>query len=234
MTTLLTALLWISVTSAAYWIARVASRHLGGHPALNPVLWGAALVIATLLLTKNSYQTYAIGGDWLLWSLGPATVALAHPLATLLDKIRAVALPFCAALLAGSFVALATVISLGLALGASTPLLLASSTKSVTTAIAIPLAELLQAPVSLAALCVLLTGVMGAVIIDPLLTRAGLSDERARGLALGAIAHGIGTARAFEGSATAGAYASAAMTLHGIFTAFYLPLFIHLLTFLLN
>ncbi len=50
---------------------------------------------------------------------------------------------------------------------------------------------------SLTAVAVILTGIMGAIIVTPLMNRLRITDFRARGFAAGLASHGIGTARAF-------------------------------------
>jgi len=51
-----------------------------------------------------------------------------------------------------------------------------------------------------------------------------IADWRVRGFALGVAAHGIGTARAFQVNAEAGAFAGLAFGLHGALAAFAFPL----------
>ena len=74
------------------------------------------------------------------------------------------------------------------------------------------------------AVLVLLTGIFGAVIVTPLLNGLGVRDWRARGFAVGAAAHGIGTARAFQVNETAGAFAGIGMGRNAGLTAIIAPL----------
>ena len=77
---------------------------------------------------------------------------------------------------------------------------------------------------SLTAVLVILTGILGAVLGHGLLNLLRVRDARARGLAYGVAAHGIGTARALQEGEVAGAFASLAMGLNGLATALLLPL----------
>ena len=61
------------------------------------------------------------------------------------------------------------------------------------------------------------------------MNRAGISDFRARGFAVGIAAHGIGTARAFQVDAVAGVFAGIAMSLNALVTSFLVPLAVTLL-----
>ncbi len=71
---------------------------------------------------------------------------------------------------------------------------------------------------------VILTGILGAIMVTPLLDRLGITDYRARGFAAGLAAHGIGTARAFQVSEVAGTFAGIAMGLNAFLTAVLVPL----------
>jgi putative effector of murein hydrolase len=96
--------------------------------------------------------------------------------------------------------------------------------KSVTTPIAMGIAEQIGGLPSLTAVFVILTGITGAMIGTPLLNLMRLRDWRARGYAVGVAAHGIGTARAFQVNELAGTFAGIAMGLNGIATAILVPL----------
>ena len=68
------------------------------------------------------------------------------------------------------------------------------------------------------------TGIIGAVIARSLLNAIRIEDHAVRGFAVGLAAHGIGTARAFQVSEVAGAFAALAMGLNGVATALLVPL----------
>jgi putative effector of murein hydrolase len=101
--------------------------------------------------------------------------------------------------------------------------------KSVTTPVAMAISEQLGGLPSLTAALVILTGITGAVLAAPLFAFARIRDERARGLALGTAAHGIGTARALQESHTAGAFAGLAMGVNALISAVVLPWLVPLL-----
>jgi putative effector of murein hydrolase len=73
------------------------------------------------------------------------------------------------------------------------------------------------------------TGVLGAAIGKYVLDGLGVRSWPARGFALGLAAHGIGTARAFQVNAEAGAFAGLAFALHGLVAALLFPLALVLL-----
>jgi putative effector of murein hydrolase len=101
--------------------------------------------------------------------------------------------------------------------------------KSVTTPIAMGIAEKIGGIPSLTAVMVIITGIIGAMTVTPLMNLLRVSDWRARGFAAGVASHGIGTARAFQVNEVAGTFAGIAMALNGIATAIMAPLLISLL-----
>ena len=66
--------------------------------------------------------------------------------------------------------------------------------RSVTVALALPIAAQLHAPASITAAGVCLTGVLGANFVQALLDVFRFKDPIARGLATAGSAHGLGTA----------------------------------------
>ena len=77
---------------------------------------------------------------------------------------------------------------------------------------------------ALAAVFVLITGVIGAMIGPAYLSRLGVHSPEARGMALGMTAHAVGTSVALQESEECGAFAALAMSLMGVATAVFLPL----------
>ncbi len=75
----------------------------------------------------------------------------------------------------------------------------------------------------LGAVSVVLTGIIGAIIVTPLMNRLHITDFRARGFAAGIAAHGIGTARAFQVDEVAGVFAGIAMALNALLTSLLVP-----------
>lgn len=96
--------------------------------------------------------------------------------------------------------------------------------KSVTMPIAMPVAEQIGGVASLAAVMVMLTGVIGTALGPLLLRWAGVDHPAARGLSYGINAHAIGTAHALQEGEECGAFAALGMSLLGIGTALLLPL----------
>lgn len=227
-------LLWLTLTLAVYLLALALHRKAKGHPVVNPVLVSVSILVVLLLVTGTPYQRYFDGAQFVHFLLGPTTVALAVPLHAQLKRLLAMGGPLLIALVVGSLTAGLSAYAIGALLGASTPTVISLAPKSVTTPIAMGVAERLGGLASLTAVFVILTGIFGAIFADGILRRLGVKDDASIGFALGLASHGIGTARAFQLSEQTGAFAALAMGLNGLFTAITLPWLLPLLTPLLK
>jgi predicted murein hydrolase (TIGR00659 family) len=219
-----TPLIWLTATLIAYAIGEAAAQASGRAPLVNPVLIAVALLAGLLWLSDTPYPVYFEGAQFVHFLLGPATVALALPLWTAWPQLRRAWLPVLAALLVGSVTAIASALGIALALGVSPDTLVALAPKSTTAPVAIGIAETLGGSPTLTAVLVIATGLFGAVIATPLLNALGIRDWRARGLAVGVAAHGLGTARAFQVHPQAGSFAGLGMGLNAVLTALLAPL----------
>ncbi|MDD5249186.1 MAG: LrgB family protein [Rhodocyclaceae bacterium] len=222
-------LLGLTVTLVAYQGAYWLYRRAGCNPLANPVLIAVTALVALLTLTGTSYPTYFAGAQFVHFLLGPATVALAVPLYAQFRRVRTLLVPVAAGLVAGCLTAILTAIAVGKWCGASTPTLLSLAPKSVTTPIAMGVAERIGGIPSLTAVLVIATGILGAVGARWLFNSMRIDDPAIRGFAIGVASHGIGTARAFQVSEEAGAFAALAMGLNGALTALLLPALLPLL-----
>lgn len=221
-------LLWLTATLAAYVAGDALFKASGRKPLVNPVLIAVALLAAVLWATSTPYQTYFEGAKFVHFMLGPATVALAVPLWANLGQVRKTALPMAAALVAGSVTAMGSALALGWAFGLRGEVLLSLAPKSATAPVALGISEAIGGLPTLTAVLVILTGIIGAVFVTPLLNLLRIRDWRARGFATGVAAHGIGTARAFQVNETAGAFAGIGMGVNAVLTAILAPLIIAL------
>jgi predicted murein hydrolase (TIGR00659 family) len=221
-----TPLLWLTATVFAYLAADALARWLGNAPWANPVLIAVLLVAPVLWATQTDYATYFEGAQFIHFLLGPATVALALPLWDNLDTIRRSVAPILMALLAGSVVAAASALLMAQAFGLPPEVILSLAPKSTTAPVALGISEAVGGIPTLTAVLVILTGVIGAVIVTPLMNALRIRDWRARGFAAGVAAHGIGTARAFKVNPVAGAYAGIAMALNALLTSLIVPLLV--------
>ena len=217
-------LLGIALTLGAYHLSRELWRRTNGHSLVNPVLVAMGVVAAVLLGLRISYDDYLVGAQYISFLLGPATVALAIPLHRQAANISQTWRPILAAVVVGSVTAIVAALAVTTALGGDRTLALSMAPKSVTTPVAIALAETTGGVPALAAVFTILTGVLGAVAAPAVLTMIRVHDHRIRGLAIGMASHGIGTSRAFHESPVTGAFSALAMALNAVATAIALPL----------
>jgi predicted murein hydrolase (TIGR00659 family) len=222
-------LLWLTVTLLVYSMTDAVSLATRRHPLANPVLHAMWIIGAFLLLTDTSYTTYFAGAQFVHFLLGPATVALAVPLYEKRQLVLTSIVPMLVALVAGSVTAVVSIVLLAEAAGLPREVILSLAPKSVTAGVAMGISESLHADPSLTAVAVILTGIMGAIVVTPLMNRAGITDFRARGFAAGIAAHGIGTARAFQVDEVAGVFSGIAMSLNALVTSLLVPLAVTLL-----
>lgn len=213
----------IALTLAAFLIAAWLYRR-SGWLVLQPVLVSVTLIVATLLLCGVDYATYRAGAEPVAWLLGPATVALAVPLQHNIKRIRQLFWPVMITLSVGGVLSVALTLAIGWAMGADWSVVMSLAPKFVTMPIAMPVAEQIGGVASLAAVMVMLTGVIGTALGPLLLRWAGVDHPAARGLSYGINAHAIGTAHALQEGEECGAFAALAMSLLGIGTALLLPL----------
>jgi predicted murein hydrolase (TIGR00659 family) len=218
-----TPLLWLTVTVLAWLAADWLAARSGRHPLVNPVLIAIVAVALLVVATGTPYRVYFDGAQFVHFLLGPATVAIAVPLYRNRRVVARNLLPMAAALAVGSLVAVVSAVGLGAAFGLPHAALVSLAPKSVTAGIAMGIAESLGGEPALTAVLVITTGVLGAVMVTPLMNALGVRDYAARGFAVGLAAHGIGTARAFAVDPLAGAFAGIAMGLNAVATALLLP-----------
>jgi predicted murein hydrolase (TIGR00659 family) len=223
-----TPLLGLTATLIAYQIGYALHQRAGLNPVVNPVVIAVLLLIALLLATGTSYATYFSGAQFVHFLLGPATVALAVPLYEQRAVVKRLALPLSIMLVVAVVTAIVSAVGLAWLLGVSRESLLSLAPKSVTTPVAMGISERIGGIPTLTAVLVILTGMTGAMLARPVLLALGVTDERVRGFTVGAAAHGIGTARAFQVSETMGAFAGLAMGLSALLTAFLAPLLLRI------
>ncbi|MDD0843001.1 LrgB family protein [Pseudomonas sp. Gutcm_11s] len=217
----------VGVTLAVYQ-ASLAAYERTRWMFLQPVLVSMAVLIGILLLAELSYQEYRDSTFLLSVLLGPTTVALAVPLFLNLKRIRQLFWPTLITLLLAGAVATVLGVALAWAFGAERMMLMTIAPKSVTSPIAMLVAEQIGGVAALAAVFVLITGVLGAMCGPELLRRIGVHHPAAQGIALGITAHAVGTARALQEGEESGAFAALAMSLMGMLTAVVLPLVVAL------
>ena len=199
-------------------------RRSGRNALLHPLLIGTPLIFIAMMTLQLDFESYYEGNGLLRWLLGPATVALAIPLAQQMHQVPALFKPLLVTLFLGGFFAALSALLLGKLVALDQQVLLSLAAKSVTTPIALGLTQKLGGLTSLITVAVLLTGIIGVLLAPMVFRRGKIDDDRWQGFILGVTAHAIGTAKAFEISPRCGAFSTLGMGLNGIWTSVFLPL----------
>jgi predicted murein hydrolase (TIGR00659 family) len=222
-------LLGLALTLSAYLAGVWLFKRSGQKPYLNPILVAIVLIAVLLWATDTPYQDYFDGAQFIHFLLGPATVALAVPLHAYWRRLREMALPLFVGLFAGSATAAFSAMGIAKLFGASPETVFSLGPKSVTTPIAMGVAEQIGGIPSLTAVFVIITGIIGAFGAPPFFRLLRIDHHPTRGFAIGLAAHGLGTARAFLVSEEMGAFSALGMGLNGVLTAVLLPVLFSLL-----
>ncbi|PKG55937.1 murein hydrolase effector protein LrgB [Shewanella sp. Choline-02u-19] len=198
-------------------------------------VWFAPIVIAPLIIlfvviTLNiplaDYFKYT---HWLAALLAPATIAFAVPI----YRERALIKQYPITLSVGVLVGLLLGIGSSWLVGyfTSMPAELSNSlmVRSVSTPFAIVATSSFGGVPELTAMLVLITGVMGMLICEPLFKVAKIRSSVAKGVALGASAHGAGAAKASEIGRQEGVIASLTMIFTGIAMVIMAPAFAYII-----
>ena len=214
-----------ALTIGAYALARSLFLRYR-NPLLQPVFLGAGIVILVLVSLGLVFDDYRPWKEILTWPLGMATVALAVPVYNQRAHFRAAAVPMACGVVLGSLTTIAAVLSLAVLGHLEAVVLRALAVKSVTAPIAVELARAYGNDPSLTAVFVVATGTLGAMLGPVALTWCRVTDPVARGVALGTISHGQGTAAALLESEATGAMSSLAMIGAAISTALIAPIYV--------
>lgn len=193
------------------------------NPLINPLLIGILLVIGFLKLTGIPYESYKLGGDFIAFFIGPATVAMILDLYKNLDLLKSNLKPVFVGILLGCVITLGLVFLITKIVGFDKQLIVSLLPQSVTTAIAISLSEEYAGIVALTAIVVVIRGISGAVIAPLVMKIFKIDDPVAQGVAIGTSSHAVGTSEARKLGQVQGGFSGLSVAVAGIITAVILP-----------
>ncbi len=216
-------LLWPAATVAAWALSRWLYQRTSS-PFFHPVLFALALLIVAVEWMGHRHEEFRAATAWISWVIGPALVALAVPVYRL-RALLAARLPLILLVLVSGMVLGALVNSTALRLaGMPREVVLAGPLQSLTSPAALAVAAQTGARLDATLAGVLTAGMAGAAFGPWLLRRLGVSDRRARGLAMGCCSHVNGVARALDVDGVCGAFATLAMAGNAMLGALLHPL----------
>ncbi len=198
-------------------------------PIFNPFLIATLLVIGSLKLLNISYAEYNNSAQHLNVLMTPATVCLAVPLYRKLDMLRRNLAAVLGSIVCGVLINMAVVFGLSLLLGMGHEEYVSMLPKSITTPIGLALCEEYGGISSITVLVILFTGITGNVAGEIMFSLLRVRWPMSRGLAMGASAHAIGTAKAMEMGEAEGAMSGLAIAVTGVLTVIIAPFFTHLI-----
>lgn len=213
----------LAATLGGYQLGRWVQRRSGGHALAQPVLVAIVVTGAALALLDVDYPDYRSAVELIAFWLGPATVALAIPLHRQAARLRGFVVPMLVAVVVGAAVSIVSAVLLARVLGAGEAIERTVATKAATTPVAIALTDALGGIPPLAAVFAISTGILSAITAPALLTLMRIRDRRARGLAVGAVSHGIGASRMLREDETEGAFAGLGMGLSALAISLLVP-----------
>lgn len=192
-------------------------------PLLHPLLTSIFVIIAFLKATEIDYETFQRGSHLIHFLLGPSVVALGFVLYEQMQYLKGNVVSILTSVFVGALVGIVSVIVIGNWMGADQTLIATLQPKSVTTPIAMEIAKQSGGIPSLTAVVVVAVGIFGSIVGPFVLKLLGIESRIAKGLALGASAHGVGTSVAIQLGAIEGALGGLAIGLMGIMTAILVP-----------
>ncbi|ORM64877.1 murein hydrolase effector protein LrgB [Pantoea rodasii] len=196
---------------------------------LMPLVLTPVVLVALLLLTHVSWKDYIAESHWLIWLLGPATLAFAVPVYENLEIIKRHWLSLSVGVLTATLVAVCSSVWLARLLMLPETIQRSLAVRSITTPFALAAALPIGGQPDLVALFVVITGVFGMAVGDVLFLRIAIKQGVAKGAGFGAASHGAGTARAYQLGQQEGVVSSLVMMLSGVVTVILAPLLGHLL-----
>ena len=196
---------------------------------LNPLLVSIVITILVLLVGKIDYEVYNESAKYLSYLLTPATVCLAIPLYEQWSLLKKNYKAVLCGLLAGAVTSMATVFALSKICGLSHEEYVTLLPKSITTAIGMGVSEELGGYVTITVAVIILTGVLGNMLGELICKVFHITEPISKGIAYGASAHAIGTAKAMELGEVEGAMSGLAIAVSGILTVILAPLFAQLM-----
>lgn len=219
--------LWLAGSMLVYatslWLYKRSINLKFLQPLFHPLITSTAVLLLVIYMTGIQVADYQSHTQILSLLLGPATVALAIPLyqqfRILIKMNWRVLLPIALA----SFVAPCLAWFCVYLVGAPLNMQMTMLVKSITTPLAMDAASLIGGIAPLAAVFVITSGIVGAAVGPGLFKLCRVSNHAAQGIALGAVSHAIGTAKAISVSQQCAAFATLALCINGLTTALILP-----------
>ena len=204
----------------AFWVG-VKIQKKTGLVVCNPLLIGVILVIGLLLALDIPYEYYDQGGSLINLFLSPATACLAVAIYSKVQLLKENWLPILVGCVVGSAVSMGSILGLCRLFGLDEAMTASLLPKSVTTPIAVSVAQAHGGIPSITVVAVILTGILGSILAPVLIRLFRVKDPVTAGLSIGACSHAVGTSKALELGETEGAMSGLAIGVCGLVTVIF-------------
>ena len=184
----------------------------------NPLLIAVVLTILFLAALKVDYEVYNESAKYISFLLTPATICLAVPLYEQMELLKQNYRAVLCGIFSGVLTSFLSVFLFAVLFCLDHSAYVTLLPKSITTAIGMGVSEELGGYVAITVAIIIVTGVIGNVAADVIFRIFKIKEPIARGIALGASAHAIGTAKAMELGEVEGAMSSLSIVVSGILT----------------
>ncbi|OKZ82382.1 MAG: hypothetical protein BHW07_01630 [Clostridium sp. CAG_433_25_7] len=185
----------LALTLIVFFISIKISKYLKKIP---PILITGVFIIFFLKYYNIPFESYNKSASILTMLLGPATIALGYPLYKNLHLLkrnkRAIYSGFTVAILS----ALISTYFLGNLMHLNKELIMSILPKSITTPLAVEISNQIHGLPQITACIVFLTGLFGALFSHDILKRLKIKSDIAKGIAIGASSHVMGTSSCVE------------------------------------
>lgn len=198
------------------YIGAKAFHRVFQHPFTLPVLTATTIIISLLFIFNIPYETYYVGAQWIDRLLGPAVVALAYPLYKQWDTLKKYMASITVGVVVGAFIGICSGVLLAKWANFEDFIIFSITPKSVTTPIAMAIADEIGGVPSLAAVFVMIAGIGGGVMGQAVLKWCHVHHFLGKGVGMGCASHAIGTSVAMANDELEGAISTVAMSLSAI------------------
>ncbi|MFA5448500.1 MAG: LrgB family protein [Sphaerochaeta sp.] len=192
----------------------------------NPLIIAMLIVVGTLKLFDIPHQYFEEGASFIQMFLAPVTAVLAVTIYRQRKVLLNDFLPIVLGTFVGALSAMGSVLLLCKILGLDQVITASLLPKSVTTAVAIALAEDLGGLAALTIASTVITGLTGNLLAPSLIKIFGVKDPVAQGVGIGCSSHALGTTKAMELGEVQGAMSSISISLSVIWTVMLVPFFL--------
>jgi len=195
---------------------------------LAPGIFVPLIIMLLMVIFNISYDTYMIENKWIIWMLGPATIAFAIPIYEYRKVIKEHVLSISLGIVVGMIAGVISAFYLAKLFSFDQETTYSLMARSISTPFAMELTSNIGGSVELVILFTMITGIAGVAMADMILLALKLNSRFAQGAALGNSAHGFGTSKAFMRHREEGVVACLTMVLAGVFMVLLGPSIIHL------